>query len=71
MSDNDFLARVLARVPPADRPLAEYSFQHWSAPGKATDEALGVLPVAGVDAAKLMARVMDLAHYAGPIPHVV
>jgi hypothetical protein len=39
--------------------------------GKVTDEALGLLPVPGVDKERFMARVMDLDGYLGPIPHVV
>jgi hypothetical protein len=71
MSDNAFLTRVLEKVPRAGDRLSDYVFKHWSAPGKTTDEALGVLPVPGVDAKKFLARVMDLDHYTGPIPHVV
>jgi hypothetical protein len=65
-----FLARVRDRLPPAGRPVTDYVFTHWSAPGKVTDEALGVLPVPGVVAETFLARVMDVDHYVGPIPHV-
>ncbi len=71
MSDNPFLARVLERMPRADAPAGDYVFKHWSVPGKITEEALGVLPVPGVDPTRFLARVMDLDHYKGPIPHVV
>ena len=71
MSENPFLKRVLEKVPGAGDRITEYLFKHWSVPGKPTDEALGVLPVPGVDAEKFMTRVMDIDHYVGPIPHVV
>lgn len=66
---SDFLARVLERVPRGG--VGDYLFKHWSVPGKPTDEALGVLPVPGVDAKRFLAKVMDLDRYVGPIPHVV
>jgi hypothetical protein len=64
-----FLKRVLERMPAATP--SDYVFKHWSVSGKVTDEALGVLPVPGVDPEKFLGRVMDLDHYVGPIPHVV
>jgi hypothetical protein len=72
MSDlNPFLTRVMQRMPAAGAGVSDYVFKHWSAPGKVTDEALGVLAVPGVDVEKFLARVMDLGAYVGPIPHVV
>jgi hypothetical protein len=67
---NDFLTRVLGRMP-APGSVGDYVFKSWSAPGKVTDEALGVLAVAGVDVERFLGRVMDLDAYVGPIPHVV
>src|SRR5262249_34445736 len=66
---SDFLARVLERVPRGG--VGDYLFNPRSVPGKPTDEALGVLPVPGVDAKRFLAKVMDLDRYVGPIPHVV
>ena len=66
-----FLDRVLSRVPPPSAAPSDYAFHHWSAPGKVTDEAVGVLRVPGVDPEKLLARVLDVDHYVGAIPHVV
>ncbi len=66
-----FLARVLDRAPRGGAGVTDYVFKHWSAAGKVTDEALGLLPVPGVDAKRFLAKVMDLDHYRGPIPHVV
>ncbi len=68
---NAFLSRVLERAPAGGAGIVDYVFKHWSAPGKVTDEALGLLPVPGVDAERFLGRVMDLDHYRGPIPHVV
>jgi hypothetical protein len=70
VSTNAFLDRVLARVPRGGDGVKEYSFMHWPLAGKATEEAVGLLPVAGVDPLKLIARVLDVDHYVGPIPHV-
>jgi hypothetical protein len=72
MSDlNPFMKRVLEKAPRAGAGVTDYVFKHWSVPGKITDEALGLLPVPGVDAKRFLAKVMDLDHYQGPIPHVV
>src|SRR4051812_3612434 len=69
MSENAFLNRVLQKLPRGK--VSDYLFQHWSVPGKVTDEAMGVLPVPGVDAKKFLAAVMNLDRYVGNIPHVV
>jgi hypothetical protein len=68
---NPFLERVLDRAPRGGAGVNDYAFKSWSAPGKVTDEAFGILPVPGVDARKFLAKVMDLNNYKGPIPHVV
>jgi hypothetical protein len=68
---SDFLDRVLQRAPRAGVGVGDYTFEHWSVPGKITDEALGLLPVPGVDAKRFLAKVMDLDRYTGPIPHVI
>ena len=63
-----FVQRVLARLPRG--PVREYAFQHWSVPGKPTDESLGLLPVPGADPARVLGRVMDVDRYVGNIGHV-
>lgn len=68
---NAFLQRVLERAPRGGAGVSDWTFKHWSAPGKVTEEAFGLLPVPGVDAKRFLARVMDLDRYRGPIPHVV
>jgi hypothetical protein len=65
------MKRVLERAPKGGAGITDWVFKHWSAPGKITEEALGLLPVPGVDAKRFLARVMDLDRYQGPIPHVV
>src|SRR5687768_17331741 len=65
---NDFVKRVLERARPNVR---EYTFASWSAAGKTTQEALGLLPVPNADAEKVLTRVMDVGRYVGNIDHVV
>jgi hypothetical protein len=67
----DFLGRVLARLAPPASAAGGYAFQSWSVAGKATAEALGVLPVPGVDPERFLTRVMDVDGYRERIPHVV
>ena len=64
----DFLKRVLDRAPKT--PAREFAFLHWSSPGKATEEVLGLLPVPGADPKRVLARVMDVDHYVGNVGHV-
>jgi hypothetical protein len=71
MSDlNPFLKRVLERLPEGGKGVHDWVFKSWSVPGKITEEALGILPVPGVDAEKFLGKVLDLDRYRGPIPHV-
>ena len=70
MNPSAFVTRVLERLPAGGAGVTDWKFTSWSVPNKPTSEALGVLPVPGVDAQKFLARVMDLDHYRGPIPHV-
>lgn len=65
---NDFITRVLERARSGG--VHEYVFQSWSAAGKATQEAVGLLPVPGADAEKLLGRVMDVDRYVGNMGHV-
>ncbi len=65
-----FLKRVLEQVPSHGTGITDWVFKRWSVPGKVTEETVGLLPVPGVDAKKFLARVMDVGHYTGPIPHV-
>jgi hypothetical protein len=68
-TNNELLERVLARI--GTPSVTSFRFDSWDVPGKPTAEGVGLLPVPGIDAEKLLARVMDLDHYVGPIPHVV
>lgn len=65
---SDFMQRVLKRV--KSEGVGDYVLEHWSVPGKVTDETVGLLPVAGADPEKVIARVMDVDHYVGNIEHV-
>jgi len=65
----EFIDRVLKRV--GNPNVTSFRFETWTIAGKPTAEGLGLLPVPGIDPQKLLARVMDLDHYVGPIPHVV
>ena len=68
MAGTTFLDRVLERIRPTG--VRDYAFHHWAVPGKPTDEAVGLLPVPGVDAERFFARVMDVDHYVGNIGYV-
>jgi hypothetical protein len=71
MSLQQLLKRVLERIPEKGAGVTDWVFKHWSAPGRVTDESVGILPLPGVDATKFLGRVMDVNGYTGPIPHVV
>ena len=70
MDTQALLDRVFQRVP-APSSVSSYQIHHWPQSGKPTEEAVGVLPVPGVDAEKLIARVMDVDNYVGNVPHVI
>lgn len=69
MDPHAFLGRVLPHLP-AGVPGA-FQFAHWGVPGLATDEAVAVLAVPGLDPARVIDRVMDVDHYVGNLDHVV
>ena len=66
---NEFMKRVLERV--SSSGIREWTFKSWSTPGKATSEAVGLLPVPGIEASKLLGRVMDVDRYVNNVAHVV
>lgn len=65
---SEFMQRVLKRVKAEG--VKDFALDHWSVAGKATKEAVGLLPVAGADPEKVMARVMDVGRYVGNVEHV-
>ncbi|MBI4955096.1 MAG: hypothetical protein HY908_23945 [Myxococcales bacterium] len=67
--ETSFLARVMQHV--RSTGVTSYQFAHWPVPGKPTDEGVGLLPVPGIDAERLIARVLDVDHYVGNLNHVV
>jgi hypothetical protein len=66
-----FLKRMLERLPQGGSGVTDYQFKSWTPSGKPTAECVGLLPVRGVDAQKLLGKVMDVNAYKGAIPHVV
>jgi hypothetical protein len=60
-STREFLDRIFEHLPAGG--VKDYLFQHWALPGRPTDEGFGLLRVPGVDAERLLARVMDVDHY--------
>ena len=68
MDITPFLQRVLQRMPAA-RPTA-FQFSHWSYGGRPTDEGFGIMPIPGVNPARVADAVMDVDHYVGNVEHV-
>jgi hypothetical protein len=63
-----FVERVLPHLP-AGVP-GDAVFHRWPWAGRPTEEAVGVVPVPGVDPKKLIDAVMDVDHYVGNVEHV-
>lgn len=63
-----FLDRVLARLPAT--PPRDFQFFHWSHAARPTEEGFAIMPIAGVDPAKVIDAVMDVDHYVGNVEHV-
>jgi hypothetical protein len=66
----EFLARVLEKIPSGGAHVTGYQFDHWECAGKPTREAFALKAVPGTDPDKLIARVMDIDGYVGRIAHV-
>ena len=66
----EFLARVLEKVPESGSGVNGYQFSHWEQAGKPTREAIGLKAIPGVDPRELIARVMDVDEYVAHIAHV-
>ncbi len=63
-----FVQRVVKHLPKGDPKT--FTFSHWPHAGRPTEEAFGIMPIAGVDPTKVMDAVMDVDHYKGNITHV-
>lgn len=63
-----FLNDIFSRLP--QQKVSQYTFQSWERAGKPTSEGFGLLPITGLDADKVIARVMDVDHYVGNIDYV-
>ncbi|MCB9688334.1 MAG: hypothetical protein H6735_25065 [Alphaproteobacteria bacterium] len=68
MEHLEFVDRVLSHLP-ASKP-SDYFVAHWPHAGRPTEEAVGLVPVAGADPARVMDAVMDVDHYVGNVEHV-
>jgi hypothetical protein len=66
----EFLGRVLEKIPDGGKGVTGYQFCHWEREGKPTHEAIGLKTILGVDPHELIARVMDVDGYQGNIAHV-
>jgi hypothetical protein len=67
----DFLHRVLEKLPAHGAGVASYQFSHWEWENKPTREVVGLKPVTGVNPSDLIKRVMDVDGYQSHITHVV
>ncbi len=65
-----FLGRVLEKVPHAGAGVAGYRFTDWQIAGRPTREALGLKAIPGLDPAKVIPRIMDFGGYPGNLAHV-
>lgn len=65
---SSFLSRVLTHLPAT--PPKDFQFFHWSQAGRVTEEAFGIIPIAGLDPQKVIDAVMDVDHYVGNVEHV-
>lgn len=68
MEHEAFVARVMQRLSAA--PPTTFAFQSWKHAGRPTAEGFGLMPIAGVDPAKIADAVMDIDHYVGNVDHV-
>jgi hypothetical protein len=66
----EFLGRVVEKIPDSGTGVTGYQFCHWEWEGRPTHEAVGLKAIPGVDPHDLIARVMDVDGYEGPIAHV-
>jgi hypothetical protein len=66
----EFLGRVFDKIPEGGKEVSGYEFWHWAWEGKATQEAVGLKAIPGVDPDRFVARVMDVDHYVGKLAHV-
>jgi hypothetical protein len=69
MEHEAFVQRVLQRLPAS--PPSAFSFNSWAHGGRPTKEGFGLMPIAGLDPAKVIDAVMDVDHYVGNVDHVV
>ncbi len=66
----EFLGRVLEKVPDNGSGVTGYQFSHWEWKGKPTHEAIGLKAIPGADPRALIARILDVDGYVAHIAHV-
>jgi hypothetical protein len=62
-----FLDRVMSRMPRNPR---AFESKQWAHGGRPTKEGVAIMPISGVDPAKVVDAVMDVDHYKGNIAQV-
>ncbi len=68
MEHTAFVERVLKHLPSTSP--GDFHFTSWEHAGRPTREGFGLMPIAGVDPARVIDAVMDVDHYLGNIEHV-
>ena len=68
MDHEAFVARVAQRLPAAAP--TKFEFFNWAYQGRPTDEAFGIMPIAGAKPEAVIDAVMDVDHYVGNVEHV-
>lgn len=68
MELDSFVERVFQHLP--SRKPSAFQSAAWNHAGRPTQEAVVIMPIAGVDPAKIIDAVMDVDHYVGNIEHV-
>jgi hypothetical protein len=66
----EFLARVLEKIPERGAGVTGYQFFDWEWGGKPTHEAIGLKAISGADPDQVIARVMDVDGYQRNLAHV-
>ena len=69
MSASAFLDRVFPHIPKLSP--TRFAFEAWRHGGRPTSEGVGVLPGVTCDVESMVARIMDVGSYVGPVKYVV
>lgn len=63
-----FVERALKHLPSANP--SSFAFTGWDHAGRPTKEGVGIMPIPGADAQKVIDAVMDVDHYVGNVEFV-